>query len=174
VSSEFEANDQGNIRGSRQMEFARDSGRLSCIAVAAGVLLIATTAAGQWHQIHKLTAEDAAEDDIFGASVSIDGDLIVIGAPHDDDACPEDPDCDSGAVYVFDAITGEQLHKLTANDASENDVTGASVCINDGRIVAGAPHAGWGAVYIFDAGTGEQLRWLARIDEYSGNFGVSV
>ena len=32
----------------------------------------------------KLTASDASAGDVFGASVAIDGDTVVIGAPADD------------------------------------------------------------------------------------------
>ena len=42
----------------------------------------------------KLTATDAVESDHFGESVAIHSSLVVVGAPHHDDA-----DWDSGAVY---------------------------------------------------------------------------
>ena len=37
-----------------------------------------------WTQVDKLTAGDGAADDVFGYSVSIDGDTVVIGALGDD------------------------------------------------------------------------------------------
>lgn len=35
-------------------------------------------------------------------SAGIAGDIGVIGADWDDDACPKDPNCSSGSAYVFD------------------------------------------------------------------------
>ena len=49
-----------------------------------------------WGQITKLTASDAAAVDRFGDSVSISDDIIVVGAPNDDDAGSS-----SGSAYVF-------------------------------------------------------------------------
>ena len=49
----------------------------------------------------KLTANDAASYDGFGAAVTISGDTVVVGAPSDDDAGTE-----SGSAYVFVAAEG--------------------------------------------------------------------
>ena len=38
---------------------------------------------------------------MFGSSVSLHGDVAVRSADGDDDACPTDPSCNSGAVSVF-------------------------------------------------------------------------
>jgi len=52
---------------------------------------------GNWGQLTKLTASDAAAGDHFGWSVSISGSTAVIGAHYDDDA-----GSNSGSAYVFD------------------------------------------------------------------------
>ena len=49
-------------------------------AIVGVALLGGSTASAQWVQIHKLTAEDAAERDWFGVSVSIDGGIAIVGA----------------------------------------------------------------------------------------------
>ena len=49
-----------------------------------------------WSQQNKLTANDGAEGDWFGYSVSIEGDQVVVGAPRNDDAGNE-----SGSAYVY-------------------------------------------------------------------------
>jgi hypothetical protein len=49
-----------------------------------------------WTQQQKLVASDAATDDGFGDAVAIDKDMIVIGAPGDDDE-----GSDSGSAYVY-------------------------------------------------------------------------
>ncbi len=54
-----------------------------------------------WGEVKKLTASDAAASQLFGVSVAVSGDIAVVGAPRNDDACPRDPDCNSGSAYVF-------------------------------------------------------------------------
>ncbi len=51
--------------------------------------------ANKWGEVDKLTASDAAAGDIFGSSVSISGDTIVVGAFLDDGPM------DSGSAYIF-------------------------------------------------------------------------
>ena len=94
------------------------------------------------HVMHrtKLTANDAAELDEFGRSVSIDGDTMVAGANGDDDK-----GSNSGSAYVFtrdtpgDVASGwTQVAKLTANDGAENDKSGYSVAVDGDTIVIGA------------------------------------
>ncbi|MHC4107825.1 MAG: FG-GAP repeat protein, partial [Planctomycetota bacterium] len=67
-------------------------------------------------QLYELTADDAANQDIFGISVGVSGDMAIVGARGNDDAGNA-----SGSVYLFDVTTGQQLHKLTANDAAAFD-----------------------------------------------------
>lgn len=111
------------------------------VFAAIGAVIVAgpgaTESLGQWEQFHKLTADDAEFDNRFGFSVAISGGIAVVGAYTDDDACPEDPACNSGSAYLFDVATGKQLHKLTADDDAEGDQFGM-VAINDGIVVIGA------------------------------------
>ena len=51
----------------------------------------------QWTQVAKLTADDGEDVDVFGFSVSLDGDTMVIGAYADDN----DKGSNSGSAYVF-------------------------------------------------------------------------
>src|SRR5262249_55377888 len=52
---------------------------------------------GVWSQQQKLEASDAGADDLFGFSVAISGETVVVGAgPHDGAAGP-----DQGSAYVF-------------------------------------------------------------------------
>ena len=41
---------------------------------------------GGWNEVAKLTASDAASIDLFGFSVAISGNAIVVGAQGDNDA----------------------------------------------------------------------------------------
>ncbi len=51
----------------------------------------------QWVEQYKLTASDAEASDVFGRSVSISGDIALVGAPGNDDA-----GSGSGSGYVYD------------------------------------------------------------------------
>ncbi len=139
--------------------------------VGAAFVFDATT--GQ--QLHELTADDVGGGGHFGSSVSISGNIIVIGARSGDGGCPY-----SGSAFVFDATTGEQLHKLTADDAAAGDDFGCSVSISGDTIVVGAKQEDYpsekpGAAYLFNATTGEQLHKLILDDGSAGDiFGYAV
>jgi hypothetical protein len=100
-----------------------------------------------WIQQAKLTASDGGFNDQFGASVSISGDTIVVGARYDD----------SYSAYVFEKPGGgwsdmTQTAKLTASDGASNDQFGHSVAISGDTVVVGArAHDGFkGSAYIFE------------------------
>ncbi|MCP4656476.1 MAG: hypothetical protein GY856_13775 [bacterium] len=121
---------------------------------------------GNWGQVTKLTASDAAEYDLFGFSVAISGDTVVVGAKWDDDAFPSDPDCDSGAAYVFERNQGGadnwgEVTKLTASDADYGDYFGGSVGISGDTVVVGAygDDYGSGSAYVFERNQGGAENW---------------
>ncbi len=60
----------------------------------------------------KLTASDAAERDLFGFSVAVSGDTVVVGARGDDDV-----DLSTGSAYVFglELTVEEAIQALTAD-----------------------------------------------------------
>lgn len=121
----------------------------------------------------RLVANDARVDQLLGWSVAIDGNNIMVGAPEDGDA--------SGAAYVFDRITGTQIHKLSPDDPDPTFFTfGASVALAGNIGLIGAPgdgHAGSsaGSAYLFDTVTGQQLHKLMAADQSDHEaFGYSV
>jgi hypothetical protein len=64
-----------------------------------------------WVEEQKLLASDGAEADRFGDSVSISGDVALVGARTDDDS-----GTDSGSAYVFKLISIEPVAAdFTAN-----------------------------------------------------------
>ena len=88
----------------------------------------------------KLTASDAATDDRFGRTISVDGDTIIVGSYLDDDNGSS-----SGSAYVFtrdtpgDITSGwTQFAKLTADDGAQYDYFGISVSIDGDTIVVGS------------------------------------
>ena len=102
---------------------------------SSGSAYIFTRDGNEWTQQAKLTANDAAERDQFGISVSISGDYAVIGAYTDDDDGGS-----SGSAYIFtrDGNEWTQQAKLTANDAAANDNFGNFVSISGDYAVIGA------------------------------------
>ena len=104
-----------------------------------------------WVQEAKLTAANAKPNDLFGLSVAVSGDRVVVGAPLDDDLGN-----DAGAAYVyhFDGRNWNEEAKLVASDAARFDQLGFSVAISDDRVAVGAhldDDAGSrsGAAYVF-------------------------
>lgn len=134
-----------------------------------GSAYVFNTMTGQ--QVHKLTASDAAADDQFGFSVAVSGTTAVVSALFDEDAGKQ-----TGAAYVFDTVTGQQLFKLTASDAAEFDNFGYSVAVSGTTAVIGAVFSNAsGSAYVFDTTTGQQLFKLTASDASSGDwFGSSV
>ncbi len=112
----------------------------------------------QWVEEAKLVASDGEADDEFGNALAIEGDIVVVGTRFADDACPEDPGCDSGVAYVFhhDAGVWTQAGKLRASDTAQLDFFGADVAVNAGEALVSChldDDAGTasGSVYLFDA-----------------------
>jgi hypothetical protein len=70
-----------------------------------------------WSEHAKLTASDAAAGDSFGWSVSISGDIAIVGADWDDDAGSA-----SGSAYVYDYIVFPNTPAGTSVDVSDTDV----------------------------------------------------
>ncbi len=131
--------------------------------------------AANGNQLFKLTAFDAAGGDRFGGSVAISGNTALVGAQLNDDE-----GSDSGSAYLFDVATGDQLFKLTASDAAEEDEFGVSVAISGNTALVGANGdddggSRSGSAYLFDVATGNQLFKLtaSNATEFD-NFGLSV
>lgn len=110
-------------------------------------------------QMHKLTADDAQSGDNFGWSSAIDANMAIVGA----NKKSIDGKATAGAAYLYDASTGQQLHKLTADDAAASDEFGYAVDISGNTAIVGASMKtengifNSGAAYLFDTGSGEQL-----------------
>jgi len=83
-----------------------------------------------WQQQAKLTAEDGTNGDLFGISVAISGDTIIVGADLNGEKGFK-----AGAAYVFTRVddTWTEQAKLTADDGAAGDIFGVRVAL-DGDI----------------------------------------
>ncbi len=106
-----------------------------------------------WTQEAKLTSDDAADFALFGSSVSLSGERVLIGAPTDTNSLGDR----SGAAYIF-VRSGDgwsQEAKLEADDANVGDDFGSSVSLSGDRALVGAsfgdddPGSNSGAAYVF-------------------------
>lgn len=79
-----------------------------------------------WRFKAKLTASDGAAGDLFGISVAIDGDTLLVGADLNDERAEN-----AGAVYVyvFDGSQWNHQAKLMANDGANTDIFGVRVAL---------------------------------------------
>jgi hypothetical protein len=132
-----------------------------------------------WVQEQKLQPSDGAALDQFGISVSVSGDVAVVGANSDDDN-----GFFSGSAYVFrsDGSSWVQEQKLLASDGAVMDDFGVSVSVSGDVVVVGARlHNGndpnSGAAYVFrwnGSSWVEEQKLLASDGAASDFFGLSV
>ncbi|HET6568893.1 MAG TPA: T9SS type A sorting domain-containing protein, partial [Rhodothermales bacterium] len=87
---------------------------------------------GSWVRSDTLLADDAAQDDSLGVSVSLDGDRALVGAPGNSDG--------AGAAYVFERQENgswAQVAKLTPGDADARHHIGWFVSLSGDRALVG-------------------------------------
>jgi len=134
------------------------------------------------------------DGDSFGTSVSLEGDLLVVGAPGEasnGEGLTADPNDTSakgdGAVYVYRLVDGawnfEQYVK--PNATAQQGFFGASVSVSNGRFAAGspgaltcggeqAPGASNGAAYVYTKGSTGWTANCATVSTVPTLFGFDV
>lgn len=122
-----------------------------------------------WQQTRLVLPSDGSAGDLFGGSVALDGDTLVVGAHRDDVGGHQD----AGSVYVFERNTGGpenwgQVKKLIVESAARNpgDQFGKSVAISGHSLLVGAPFSDRLAV---DSG---MARVFERNRGGNGNWGL--
>ena len=110
----------------------------SCAAGAyCGSAYVYRRSGTSWVQEQELTASDAEADDLFGWSVSVSGETIVVGAWHR--VCNSGPFCGTAYVYRFNGTSWVETQKLVASDEGGNDWFGRSVYVSSDTAIVGAP-----------------------------------
>jgi hypothetical protein len=147
-------------------------GHTAMIGAEKGLVNIAGSAyvftrdfAGSWSEAAELIPTDFSTS--FGSSVSVDGDVILIGSYTTD------------ATYVF-TRDGTQQAKLTASDPGTNDYFGWAVSVDGSIAVIGAflKDSNAGAAYVFSRnywGNWSEVEKLTASDWAPGDsFGYAV
>jgi hypothetical protein len=113
----------------------------------------------EWVEEAKLFAGDGQAEDLFGVSVGVEGDVVVVGSfLHDGYGR------NAGAVYVYRRVEGEWVEddKFIALDTVSLDTFGRALSIDQGLLLVGADgdddngsSSGSGYVFRLEAG-----RWV--------------
>ncbi len=146
-----------------------------------GSVYVFTWSGTVWKQQAKLTAADGAQGDVFGISVALSGDTIVVGADLNDEKA-----LNAGAVYVYtrSGSSWSQQAKLTAADGAETDIFGVRVALSGDTALISARRddddvmgIDAGSAYVFIR-TGTTWRQQAKLTAHDGaeddRFGRSV
>jgi hypothetical protein len=109
---------------------------------------------GNWGEVKKLTAGDAAGSEFFGAQVSVHGDWVLASADKD-----ADNGLNSGSAYLFYRDEGGEgnwgeRRKIVPGDGAANDYFSSAVAIYGETLLVGAygdddNGSEAGAAYIF-------------------------
>ncbi len=122
----------------------------SSVIAAAVLAALSHDASGQC-EVDRIGLPVPTQTGVLGWSVAIEGDLAVIGAIGTDDACPMDPNCNSGTALVYRRVGGVWGFEaaLTASDGGPADQFGQNCSISGDRILVGAHFDGPGSAYVF-------------------------
>ena len=134
-----------------------------------------------WTQVSELAASDGAPGDLFGKAVAVSGNVIVVGAPGDDN----ERGVDAGAAYIFlrGSMGWSEQVRLVSSDGTADDQYGSAVTIDGSTISIGAPLADTplgseaGKVYIYEENGpswAEQVIISLADGTQGDNFGTSL
>jgi len=129
-------------------------------------------------ELARWEASDAMAYDRFGWSVGLSDGVAIVSAP-----AATGGHIQSGAAYLIDVATGQELHKIFATDGYGGQAFGRSAAIDGDRAIVGADldtygntlSNGTGAAYLFNVTTGAQTHRLEPDDiDHVDRFGESV
>ncbi|MGH7471147.1 MAG: hypothetical protein ACRENP_24630, partial [Longimicrobiales bacterium] len=132
---------------------------------------------GEYMQRIRLAASDASAGDSFGASIAVDNDVVLIGAPGAKER--------AGTVYAFrlDPTTRmwQQGSVLQPREPQANEAFGSSIAMQGDAAVIGSPGAAanYGLALVFRRNK-ESGEWTeeSRLTAFTGNrqerFGASI
>jgi len=180
--------------GERSAAQGIDGNQADTSAASAGAVYVFVRSGATWLQQEYIKASNTDSLDLFGTSLSISADTLVVGAPGE--ASNGDNQADNnapraGASYVFtrSGTNWSQQGYLKASNVDANDAFGQSVALEDDTLAVGAPledsgngadeadngNADAGAVYVFarEAAVWTQQAYLKSREPDAGDeFGM--
>ncbi|MBU0482328.1 MAG: thrombospondin type 3 repeat-containing protein, partial [Proteobacteria bacterium] len=144
---------------------------------SSGSVYIFTHDGSGWIEQQKLTASDGGSNDNFGHSVSMSGNLLIVGAP--DDGVYYNG---SAYIYFFDGNSWVEQQKIISSDSTTYDYFGYSVSISGQYAVVGAygdddngSTSGSAYIYHFDGNSWIEQQKLTASDGVGGDwYGYAV
>jgi len=126
---------------------------------------------GSWAQEAALGSD---AENLFGTSVTVAGDTVLVGAPY-----AEPNGQETGAVFVYERADGEwsQQTTLTPDDSVDATLFGQGVALDGDTAVVGAPGDGGDSAYVFERTETEwtrRARLTATDADSEDDFGWSV
>ncbi len=141
----------------------------------AGAAYVFNTTSGTL--INNLTSPNAQFEGAFGCSVSISGDLAVVGARSESAG----KHSVSGHAYIFDAATGSLVWTLSSPNTQDGGFFGAAVEMSGNLVIVGAygetvnGNNYAGHAYVFNATSGVLIQTLTSPNsQMDSRFGESV
>ena len=127
--------------------------RIACWSVVALLAAAPAVSAQCLESLGMTTGSHSAPEDGFGASISVEGIWMAVGAPR-----TNGPQNQTGLVYMFhrDGQHWVEQSVLANHPARESDRFGASVSVSGDRVLVGIPGADLGAT---DAGAAVIYHW---------------
>ncbi len=125
----------------------------------------------QWGQLKKIVTNDSRGGDAFGSAVSLDGNVLAVGAPGDDDngngsgtASVFERNYDPAAPSTPSPNNWGRIKKLLGSQTDNGDTFGFSVSVSGNLVAVGSPFdevggTTGGAAYVFDRNFGATGNW---------------
>lgn len=120
--------------------------------------------ADNWGLVNSLTAPERASGARFGSVIQLNGDILMVGVPGDDEVAEN-----AGAVHVFERNEGGPdqwglVATLTAPDGANGDEFGSNIAVDGGIAIVGTPFSDTqgvdsGAAYVFERNEGGPDQW---------------
>lgn len=131
----------------------------SASASDSGAVYEFSSEGGEWKQLQLLKADPVQAGEAFGASVALEGDILVVGAPGADPVLWHAnlaPPTRAGAAYVFVRSNGTwgTPTRLSPSGGAPGDMFGYRIALQKDLLVVGAPGSAVGgirsgAAYVF-------------------------
>lgn len=126
----------------------------------------------------QLPATVADDNDLFGSSVAISGNVGAIGAPGDSGFLPDR----TGAVHLYDIRSRQRIRMVAVADGAEGDAFGSSLAIHGNLLLIGAPNdeinvsrPSSGSAYLVNFISGGLLhKFVAPTEVTNEEFGCAV